>query len=310
VRALIAISLLLVGCSAPHPSGTIYLAGVRPSTLTVVDAAKSRVTTRELHGLGPGDPPYMITATGGRLVTFTVGRAFSYGSSLREPPTPLGKAWFFVPSATPGRVWLALLDNPRTATLRGLREVTVRGRTTVARTARPPAWPLAALTTGLVIQRKTLELWDPARGAILDRLPGVFPLAAHGSLIASCNDPCPVLHVTDTRSRTDEAIRPGRGFRFQASYDGAFSPDGGLLAVPAKAGRSARLALVDVANRRARLVSGAALDPAYQLFAWAPNGWLFFNAGHGRIGAYRPGERHATILPVRVPPSIDMAATS
>jgi hypothetical protein len=310
-------ALALVGCAAPAhplreavPSGTLYLAGVRPSTLIVVHVRSSRARTYRLRGLGPGDPPYMLATTGGRLVTFTLGRAFSYGPGFKEPPRSLGHAWFFVPSARPGRVWLALLDDPRTVTLRGLREVTVKGRVTVAHTARPPGWPLAALDTGLVIQRRTLELWNPSTGAIVRSLPGVFPLAAHGSLLASCSDACPALHVTDTRSGTDLRMRPSRAFRFSASYDGAFSTDGHLLAVPAKLrhGGGYRVALVDLERRRARLLRGAPLDRGYPLFSWARSGWLFFNTGHGRIAAYRPGASRATLLPVRVPAFTDMAA--
>src|SRR5213076_3415927 len=113
------------------------------------------------------------------------------------------------------------------------------------------------LRSGLVLQHTTLELWDPATGRITQRLPGVFPVAARDWRVVSCAAGCRVLHVSDTRSGAGTVIRPGRDFRFVESYDGAFSPDGKLVAVPAAGrGGASRVALVDLAARSARLVAG------------------------------------------------------
>ncbi len=306
--------LTLAGCAAhrhepQRPTDTLYLAGSRPGTLTVVNLRGQRAMTRHLRELSPGDPLYFLTATGGRLVAYGHDHTYSFGPAGREPGRSLGESWFFVPSATPGRVWLALLANPRTLTLRSLREVTVRGTTTVARTPKPPAWPIAALNTGLVIQRKTLELWNPHSGTIRP-LPGVFPMGARGSVIASCDDPCPVLHVTDTKARTPLNVRPPAGVRFVATYaHEAFSPDGGQLAVPARTqGGRSRVAVVDIQRRTARLLPGASLATDYPLITWAHSGWLYFHAARGRIGAYHPGERTARILPFRARPFVDLTA--
>ena len=190
-----------------------------------------------------------------------------------------------------------------------MREVTVDGRTTLAHSARPPRWPLVAVDDGLLVQGTTLELWQPASGRILRKLPGVFPLATRHALAVTCAPGCPALHVTDTRTGKDVQIRPGSGFHFIASYDGAFSPDGGFVAVPAMTHDGhARVAIVDLARRRATLVRGPTLARAYTLMAWSATGWLFFNAGHGRLAAYRAGASRATLLPVRVPPFVDIAA--
>jgi hypothetical protein len=251
----------------------------------------------------------MLAATGGRLVTFTLGRTFSYGPALRGKPKLLGESWFFVPSAKRGRVWLALLGNPRTVALRGLREVTVDGRTTVAHTPKPPSWPLAALDTGLVIQCKTLDLWNPATGAIEQHLPGVFPLAAHGSLLASCEDPCPRLHVIDTRTRAQTDFQPAANFDFRAGYDGAFSPDGRLLAVPAKLHRGGyRVAVIDLKLRRARLLNGPRLAAGYQFMAFGSNGHLYFHAPRARLAEWNGGAGAPRVIAVHIPPSTDIAA--
>jgi len=312
--ALLLAVLAVLGCGSPRPrpSGTVYLADVAPGRVTVVDVARGRITTRRLRELAPGDPPYMIAVAGGRLVVFGHDHTYAFGPALREPARDLGESWFYVPSAVPGRVWLALLDSRSPATargLRGVREVTVSGRLTVARSRRPPSWPLAALRSGLVLQRDTLELWDPATGMINRRLPGVFPVAARDWRLVSCATGCAVLYVTDTRSGARRTIRPGRGFRFVESYDGAFSQDGTHVAVPATArGGASRVALVDLTAATARVLDGPPLAGDYPLMAWSSSGWLFYNAGRGRLAAYRPGRPGAALLPVRVARFVDLAA--
>ncbi len=104
-------------------------------------------------------------------------------------------------------------------------------------------------------------------------------------------------------------IRPGSGFRFVESYDGAFSPDGRLVAVPATtATGQSRVAVVDIARRTATLVAGAGLAADYTLIAWASTGWLFYNAGNGHLAAYYPATPRATVLPLHVPPFQRIAA--
>ncbi len=74
-----------------------------------------------------------------------------------------------------------------------------------------------------------------------------------------------------------------------ASYDGAFSPDGRLVAVPATAtAGGTRVAVVDIARRAATLVPGPGVARDYTLIAWASTGWLFYNADNGHLAAYRP----------------------
>lgn len=171
---------------------------------------------------------------------------------------------------------------------------------------------MAALDTGLVLQAESLELWDPVTGRIVRALPGLFPVAARGSLLVSCGHPgCPVLYVTDTRGPIPtgtRAIKPGPGFRFEESYDGAFSPDGSEVAVPAATPDGAqRVALVELGTGIARLVAGARLGVNQQM-AWSASGWLFFDAGAGRIAAYHLAGGPARLLPERVGPFTRMVA--
>src|SRR4051794_2820097 len=134
------------------PSGLLFLAGRDPGTLIRVDTRAGTVSTQHVEQLSGGDPPYMVAFTGGRLVTFTLGRSWSLAPDLSDP-RDLGESWFFVPSATPGRVWNLLLTPGSNVTFRGVREVGVDGTPTFTRRGRVPGWALAAVPRGLVLQR-------------------------------------------------------------------------------------------------------------------------------------------------------------
>ena len=159
------------------------------------------------------------------------------------------------------------------------------------------------------MQAQTLQLWDPATGRITQTFPGLFPVAARDWRLISCAPGCRVLHLTDTLTGARAEIMPHSGAHFTESYDGEFSPDGRLAAVPARDRHGVpRVAIVDLAQRTATLVRGPRLARVYQLLAWSSSGWLFYNAGRGRIAAYDPSRGAATLLPVRVRPFVDIAA--
>jgi hypothetical protein len=280
---------LLFALLALSPSGTLYLSGVRPGEVTRVNAATAQVQTRRLREVSPGDPPFMLAATGGRVVAFGARGPYSFDAALHEPGRRLGRAGYFIPSATPGRVWLFG---------RRMREVTVDGETTVPPGARlPDGVPVVGATSdGLLVQRRRLEVWNPLTGATVRKLRGVFPAAVRGSLVASCPERCRELYLDRM------PVRP-HGFRFKESYSGAFSPDGRLVAVPA----GPTIAIVDVATRTATLLPGPRLDD-YAKIAWSSSGWLFYGVGRAGIAAWRPGIARATLLPLRVPPSTRMVA--
>jgi hypothetical protein len=157
--------LCLLALLACNPSGTLYLAGREPGTLIRVDAASATVTTRTgVRELGGGDPQYMLHFTGRRLVTFALGRAHAFAPDLTHPRS-LGESWFFVPSATPGRIWNILRTPGSNVTFRGVREVTVGGRTTFTRRWKVPGWAVGAVDDGIVLQKRRLEVWDPVTRA-------------------------------------------------------------------------------------------------------------------------------------------------
>src|SRR3954453_10517001 len=192
MRRLALLALLLAGCGAQPepaaapagPSGLLFMAGRDPGTLIRVDAATGAVRPRtNLKGLSGGDPPYLIAFTGARLVTFALGRATSYSPDVGDRRS-LGEAWFFVPSATPGRVWNLLLTPGSNVTFRGVREVDAATGDVIAHHhEKVPGWAMGAVNAGLVLEaRRRLVVWDPAANRIVRTLPALFPVAMQGSL--------------------------------------------------------------------------------------------------------------------------------
>jgi len=251
------------------------------------------------------------------LVVYGGGRTYAIGLGLESPPRDLGESWYFVPSASANRVWLMTLDRESPDTIRDLaavREVSLDGRVARTGSERPPSRGptiLAAVSGGLLFQEADgLRLWNPETGDVTARLAGSFPAATHGDLVAWCADGCPELHLTNTATGADAAVRPDASFAFEETYDGAFSPNGALLAVPVVAsdGRR-RVALVDVKQGTAWLIAGSELASDYPALAWLPSGdWLVLSAGEGRLLAARADGGPATSLDVRAPaPFVDMA---
>jgi hypothetical protein len=120
----------------------------------------------------------------------------------------------------------------------------------------------------------------------------------------------PELHVTDVITGTDTVVEPAGGFRFEETYEGAFSPDGSLLAAPVIARGVRLVALVDVAAGTVRVIAGARLV-GYRNLAWSSSGRrLFFNARRGRIAAHDPASGRTRLLPFRLSSQVlDMAAS-
>jgi hypothetical protein len=124
--------------------------------------------------------------------------------------------------------------------------------------------------------------------------------------------PCSPVAAVPARTRAT-----GGTFAFNETYDGSFSPDGSLLAVPvtvtgrepAVRGGSDGIALVDVRAGSVDLIEESR-SGVYTALAWSPAGdWLFFVDGERRIMAYRPGAARAIVLPAEVPDAVlDMVA--
>ena len=91
--------------------------------------------------------------------------------------------------------------------------------------------------------------------------------------------------------------------RHQLDGSGAFSPDGSLLATPARVGRRWSVALVDARTGKVTIIPGTRTGKVYPELRWSrSSGRLFIRAGR-TLEAYRPSERRAEALPFRLPVS-------
>jgi len=314
---LVAITVLTACAARDEPRAAaadptlVYLAG--DGELTVVDVAAGTSRTVALPARFGGDPPYRIVRAGGRLVLWAGSAVYTVDLELRSLPTKLADAWFFLPSAAPGRVWLALLDreSPETARrLRAVREVTVDGNVTVSDVAPPEGrWPAAAVDGALVFEKDgVLEVWDPSTRTVTRVLRGEAPAVGFGTLLPWCSGDYETLHVTDVRTGQDVAVSAPPRYATFDCWSAAFSPDGSLLAVPlAEASGARALALVDLDRRAVRVVEGSRVDEGYVFVAWASDGDSVFISGGERFEArtlvpYRIGSERAAAVTV---PAVD-----
>jgi hypothetical protein len=300
----------------------LVLAGA--GELWVVDVASGSVRHRRVPQLSGGDPPYWIVRRGGKLVLWSYRTLLLDPASAAQPSTLVRDSWIFIPSAAPDRIWVGILDptSPETERrLKAVREVAIDGRVTVADVPPPQGrWPVAATRSALAFQSHgsgqgghQLELWNPLTGKVLRRLPGEFPVASYGDLLAWCRQSCERLHITDVATGEEAEVRPPTGATaFWAQ--GVFSPDGRLLAVPVRTGPTWQLALMDVGAGTATRITGAAVqqDTGYVFVDWSASGETVFLAGGRRgdqkIFAYRLGTASARRLPVKVGDFFGMAA--
>jgi hypothetical protein len=301
---------------AEGPSGTLFLRHVWSPSITRIDLASGRTVTASFSELAGGDPPYNMVRAGEELVVYGGGRTYAIDPGLEEPPRDLGESWYFVPSARSDRVWLMTLDPESPETIRDLaavREVSLDGRVTREGVARPPSRGptiLAAVSGGLVFQDGDgLSVWDPASGEITMRLDGTIPAATHGDLVAWCADGCPKLNLTNTATGATTVVEADTSFAFEETHDGAFSPDGSMLAVPVASGGRRQVALVDVKLGTVRVIPGSDLAPDYPALAWLPaSNWLLLSGEDGKLLAARPEGGPVITLDVRAAPFVEMAA--
>lgn len=317
---------LPLGSASPSPEpasagARLFLAG--DGELWVVDVDTGSVRHLDMPELSPGDAPHRIVRRDGRLVAWGY-QTLVLDPDFGSPPSVLAAdSLIFIPSALEDRVWMGIPDQEEaeTACLQAVREMSVDGEVTVPDT-RPPGcrWPVAAVEEGLVFQMPddTLEIWDPRSGAVVRRLPGVFPLAWQAHRLAWCDAQCVEAHVTDLSSGEDRVIPLPQGiFHFQG-YEGAFSPDGSLLALVGLTTwdftrADGQLVLVDVETGDTRAIHGTVVKPPYNFVDWAASGGSVFITGgergeQRRLIEYRPTEDTTRVLPVDVGDFYDVAA--
>jgi hypothetical protein len=222
-----------------------------------------------------------------------------------------------LPSPDPGRVWVVTHDDGVPERAYRLHEIDLASAHQLRLwTLAYDTEPVAVLPGGVLVRdlQDGFELRDPRsrRGTALGR--ELTFLDSHGSLVAYLDDRN--LHLRDLASGSDRAVPPPAGARSWFALGpplpgtgccqqlGAFSPDGGTLAVytalagPGEPG----LTVVDVASGRAKVLPGSegATPVACQpCLGWSQSGWLFFFNGGPALAdpaAWRPGRASAIPL--------------
>jgi hypothetical protein len=302
------------------PAARLFLAG--DGELWVVDVDPDRARRLGLAQLAPGDPPRRVVRRGAFLALWGYDVWRLEAADYRQPPVRLvAGGWIMIPSAHPDRVWVGFLDRRRAGSVRlqAVREIDMAGRATVAG-ARPPRgdWPHLAVGDRLLFARDPRlgggwELWNPRTGRVTRRWRArslADPGAAHGDLVASCEDPCRRVRLTHVRTGVQRSLPGPRGWRLTI---GEFSPDGRTVALVAERRRRVRLGLADLVGGRIRLVAGSEVPGGYTFARWSRDGrYVFLTGGTWTrdrvVVAYRWGDASARRVEVKVGAFYDAAA--
>ncbi len=206
---------------APTPSNTsddVLILRDQPDTVAyIAPTTGSAATGVQVAGDRPGDHPFQVIATGGRLV---VGWGEIYSTSLDgSGPLLLGRAEYAVPGAENGTVWLVDYQGDRIGPgAPTVRHVQVHDGAVIAEGTLPAGFSVAhGVPGGLAVLREVgalpLHLWDPAEP---DRLIEVSPrtlrhVTQADSLLAFCesDEPDGREPTTCDRVAVVDVARPG-----------------------------------------------------------------------------------------------------
>jgi hypothetical protein len=260
------------------------------------------VTNASCAACGPGRLPVYYFADGSR----TAGR--------------VGAADFIAPAATVGALWLVSYRpgaDPGVAAGTA-QEVSITGSALGPRLTLPAGYVIDQATrAGLLLVPEVpgpgalrYELWDPGTRRVMRSFENVIAASpAEIAWMPGCTAACRV-HVLDLPAGRAGAISlPGRS----QAYEGAFSPDGRLLALLVTSrigagGRAAatRLVVAVVTSGRLMAVPGTTVGSGRGVdFGWQagsrrlvadvslPHGW--------QIAVWRPGEARLSVALARAP---------
>ena len=319
----------LTRATAPAPAdlsvlrgNLLYMGGRQP---LLVDPATGTITSLAAPGAGR----IRILRQGAFIVMFARdGEVAVQPASGSSRPRPVGQASDVLPSPVPGRVWLVTQQVQTPDQTFVLRELDLSSRRSLRHWTLPyDAEPVAVVPRGVVVRnlQNDLEVRDPSGRRKPLRLGFDLTLIdVYQDRLAYLDEDGRMLHLLDLASGRHRVLStpigarswfalgpplPGTGCCLQL---GAFSPDGGRLAVFTElSGPDALgLTMVDVAAGKASLLDGSAgaTPVACQpCLGWSRSGWLFFfNGGPGVAdpAAWRPGQRAA------IPLSLDLRSVT
>ena len=323
---------LMTGQPLPPGAGLrLLLGGRRPAWLQVPSGR-----TEAVRGL-PGDASYQFIRIAGGWAVQPVPPVAARCGNCAPGPLPVyyladgstavsraGTADVAGPAAAPGALWLvSYRPGADMGTAAGTAQlVSVTGAALGPRLRLPAGYVISRGTrAGLLLARQQpgsgpgrYELWDPGTRRVTRSFVNV--LAATPAEIAwqpACTDSCQVRVLQLPGGRAREIALPPRS----TAEQGAFSPDGRLLAQLAGVGVTAdgriaanQLMVAAIASGRATAVPGTTVGGAIALnFGWQP-GTRQLIAGvtagtqpqpQWQIGAWQPGAARLATALARVP---------
>ena len=240
----------------------------------------------------------------------------------------IGAADYAAPAATPGALWLVSYRRgaDMSTAVGDAQEISVTGATLGPRLTLPAGYVIDQGTrAGLLLVQEVpssssvgYELWDPGTRRVTRSFVNLIAASpAEIAWMPGCTAGCRV-HVLDlSAGRAQEISLPGRS----KSYQGAFSPDGHLLALLVTArvatdGQAAtiRLMVATVATGRISAVPGTTVGSGNGVdFGWqAGSNRLIADVGVGatdqpegqpewQIAVWRPGDARLSTALARAP---------
>jgi hypothetical protein len=309
----------------------LLLGGHRPAWLSVATGR-----TEPIRGLPRSGNGYQLIriAGGWAAQPFPADNASCANCAPRPLPvyyvadrsrvaSRIGAAGVTAPAATPGALWLvSYRRGADMSTAAGnAQQVSVTGATLGPRLRLPAGYVIDRGTRAglLLVQERAgsgpvgYELWDPGTRRVTRSFVNLIAASpAEIAWMPGCTAGCRVNVLDLPGGRVEEISLPGRS----KSYQGAFSPDGRLLALQVTArvtaaGRAAatRLIVAAVATRRITAVPGTrvgshnAVDFGWQagsrrLIAGVP---LDTPQPDWQIAVWRPGDARLSTALVRAP---------
>ena len=279
-----------------------------------------------------GDGYQLIRVAGGWAALPFPGNGVWCGDNCAPPPVPayyiadrsreasrLGAADFVAPAATRGAVWLVSYRAGAVmpATAGTAQELSVSGAALGPRLRLPRGYVIdQATAAGLLLVSAPgtaavrYQFWDPGTRRAGRSFPDLIAVSpGEIAWMPACTAGCTV-HVLNLAGGPGRVIAlPGRS----QAYQGAFSPDGRLLALQVTArigagGRVAanRLAVAVLASGRLTAVPGTTIGAGIGVdFGWQPDsGQLVADVGlqdAWQVAEWRPGDTRLHVAITRAP---------
>jgi hypothetical protein len=310
----------------------LLLGGHRPAWLSVATGRIEPIRGLPLRGNG-----YQFIRIAGGWVAqpFPVGDAGCATCAPRPLPvyyvadgsraaSRVGAADYTAPAAAPGAVWLVSYRRgaDMSMVVGTAQEVSVTGAALGPRLRLPPRYVIDRGTrAGLLLVQELVasspvryELWDPGTRRVTRSFVNLIAASpAEIAWMPGCTAGCHV-HVLDlTGGRAGDISLPGRN----KSYEGAFSPDGRLLALLVTARVTAaghatatRLMVATVATGRITAVPGTRVGSGNGVaFGWQPaSDQLIADVAidtpgqpQWQIAVWRPGDARLSTALARAP---------